>query len=133
MIYQHEEELIFEKEYEIWKAAKNRDCAAFKELVAEDAIMICGGYRCLGAEYAEFIKGFYINEYEISNEEVIFSSEDAVQIHYVIEVTTELPESADLGGVFHVISLWKKENYVWKLYFNMDSRIMLTDSTNYTN
>jgi hypothetical protein len=131
--YQHEEELIFEKEYEMWKAAKNRDCEAFKELVARDAIMICGGYRCLGSEYAEYINDFYINGYEITNEEVIFSSEDAVQIHYVIEVKTELSEAADLGGVFHVISLWKKVNHVWKLYFNMDSRIMLADRTNDTN
>lgn len=86
--------------------------------------MICGGYRCLGVEYAEYIKDFYIIGYEIKNEEVIFSSEEAVQIHYVIDVKTELPETTDLGGVFHVVSLWKMENNLWKLYFNMDSRII---------
>jgi hypothetical protein len=124
MDYKNRNELIFEKEYAMWKAASKRDVLAFKELVSAEAIMICGGYRCLGAEYAEYIKDFYISGYEIKNEEVIFTSEDAVQIHYIIEVKTELPETADLGGVFHVVSLWKKENDLWKLCFNMDSRII---------
>ncbi len=124
MNYKNREELIFEKEYDMWEAASKRDEAAFRELVADDAIMICGGYRCLGAEYAEYIKDFYINGYEIKNKEVIFSSGEAVQIHYVINVKTELPETADLGGFFHVVSLWKMENNRWKLHFNMDSRII---------
>ena len=119
------EELIFEKEHALWKAASNRDVAAYKELVADDAIMICGGYRCLGSEYAEFIQDFYISGYDIKNKEVIYSSDDAVQIHYVIEVKTELPETSDLGGVFHVVSLWKKDKERWKLYFNMDSKIIM--------
>lgn len=124
MNYKNREELIFEKEYDMWKAVSKRDVVEFKELVADDAIMICGGYRCLGVEYAEYIKDFYINGYEIKNEEIIFSSEEAIQVHYVIDVKTKLPETADLGGVFHVVSLWKKENNLWKLYFNMDSRII---------
>lgn len=121
------EELIFEKEHNMWKAASKRDVVVFKELVAVDAIMICGGYRCLGAEYAEYIKDFYISGYDIKNEEVIFSSEEVVQIHYVIDVKTNLMEASDLGGLFHVVSLWKKVNDLWKLSFNMDSRI-ITDS-----
>lgn len=121
------EELIFEKEYDMWEAASKRDVVAFKELVANDAIMICGGYRCLGVEYAEYIKDFDVKGYEIKNMEVIFSSKEAIQIHYVVEVTTELPETSDLSGFFHVISLWKLENNRWMLYFNMDSRI-ITDS-----
>lgn len=128
MNYSNREKLVIEKEHDMWKAASKRDVAAFKELVADDAIMICGGYRCLGAEYAEYIKDFYINGYKIINEEVIFSSEEAVQIHYVIDVKSDLPETADLAGVFHVVSLWKLEKNLWKLYFNMDSRIF-TDST----
>lgn len=124
MGYKGIEEVIYKKEYDMWKAASKRDVVTFKELVAEDAIMICGGYRCLGVEYAEYIKDFDISGYEIKNEEVIFLSEEAVQIHYVIDVKTDLPETADLGGVFHVVSLWKMENNQWKLYFNMDSRIV---------
>lgn len=48
----------------------------------------------------------------------------SVQIHYVIDVKSELPETTDLSGTFHVVSLWKMENNLWKLYFNMDSRII---------
>lgn len=118
------DKMIFEKEYAMWEAANRRDVTAFKELVAEDAVMICGGYRCLGAEYAEYIKDFYISGYEIKNEEVIYSSDAAVQIHYVIDVKTELPEASDLGGIFHVVSLWRFQNNQWKLTFNMDSRII---------
>lgn len=127
MSYKDNEELIFSKEHDLWKAASNKYVAAFKDLVSDDAIMICGGYRCLGAEYAEYIKDYDIKGYEIINEEVIFSSKEAVQIHYVIDVKTELPESSDLGGVFHVVSLWKQVDNQWKLYFNMDSRI-ITDN-----
>lgn len=117
-------ELIFGMEYNMWKAASTRDVAAFKSLVADDAVMICGGYRCLGVEYAEYIKDFYVNGYDIKNEEVIFFSDEAVQIHYVIDIKAGLPEASDLGGVFHVVSLWKRVNNLWKLYFNMDSRII---------
>lgn len=125
MGYTNVEELIFEKEHEMWKAASNRDVKAFQELVADDAIMICGGYRCLGAEYAGYIKDFYVDGYDIHNEEVIFSSNDAVQIHYVIDVVSKLHEYNDLAGVFHVVSLWKKNKDEWKLCFNMDSRIVV--------
>ncbi|MDD3414559.1 MAG: nuclear transport factor 2 family protein [Lachnospiraceae bacterium] len=118
------EKIVFEKEIDMWEAAIRRDDVAYKELVADDAVMICGNYRCLGAEYAEYIKDFDIKEYEIINKEVIFSSEEAVQIHYVIDVKTDIPEASDLGGVFHVVSLWKMKNHLWKLYFNMDSRII---------
>lgn len=116
--------LVFEMEHEMWKAAKNKDNKAFSLLVADEAIMICGGYRCLGKEYAEYIKDFCIDGYKIENEEVVYFSDDAVQIHYVIDVTAVLPEASDLGGVFHVVSLWKKVDDIWKLYFNMDSRII---------
>lgn len=54
---------------------------AFKELVAKDAVMICGAIDARGTEYAEYINDFSISEYEIKNEEVIYFSDEAVQIH----------------------------------------------------
>jgi hypothetical protein len=121
------EKLIFELEHKMWESASNRNVVAFKSLVDDNAVMICGGYRCLGAEYAEFIKDFYINTYKIKSEEVIFLSDDAVQIHYTIDIDTMLPEAVDLAGTFHVVSLWKRVNNLWKLYFNMDSRIIVNN------
>lgn len=46
-------EEIYTLEKRMWDAAKNRDCKAFLELVSEDAVMVCGGYRCTGKEYSE--------------------------------------------------------------------------------
>lgn len=124
MNYKNCENLIYRLESDMWEAAFNRDMDTFKKLVAEDAVMICGGYRCLGIEYAGYIKDFYIKGYEIKNNEVILLNEDAVQILYNIEVEAEADPQNDLAGTFHVVSLWKKVNNDWKLYFNMDSRIM---------
>lgn len=56
MIDNNISKLIFHNELSMWKAANNRDVKAFQELVAMDAVMICGGYRCLGAEYAKYTK-----------------------------------------------------------------------------
>ena len=117
-------EIIFKLEYQMWEVAKNKDVAGFKTLVADDAVMVCGGYRCLGVEYAEYIKEFDLSDYEINYEEVIYLSDEAVQIHYVIDIKTE-SDLSDLGGIFQVVSLWKKVNNQWKLCFNMDSRIVL--------
>ena len=63
------------KEYEIsmWEAAKNRDGAGFMELVDENAVMVCGGYRCTGAEYGEIVKDFDIASFEISAFECFMS------------------------------------------------------------
>ena len=47
--------MIRELEEKMWRAAQARDKAAFLELVDENAVMICGGFRCSGADYAEII------------------------------------------------------------------------------
>lgn len=33
-------------------------------------------------------------------------------------------ENAELEGIFHITSIWKKTSDKWKLIFNMDSRII---------
>ena len=42
--------MIRELEEKMWKAAQARNGAAFLELVDVNAVMVCGGYRCTGAE-----------------------------------------------------------------------------------
>ncbi|MBQ7926632.1 MAG: hypothetical protein IJ335_10125 [Lachnospiraceae bacterium] len=42
-----------ELEIAMWEAAKNRNAKAFLEIVDKDAVMVCGGFRCSGADYAE--------------------------------------------------------------------------------
>jgi len=49
---------IQELEKKMWEAAKNRDSETFLEVVDKSAVMVCGGFRCSGADYAEIIKEF---------------------------------------------------------------------------
>lgn len=114
---------IQELEIKMWDAAKSRDAEAFLEVVDRKAVMVCGGFRCSGADYAEIIKEFDVADYKISNFEVIEETEILCQIHYVIELKVADRKNADLEGVFHITSTWKKDADKWKLIFNMDSRI----------
>ena len=108
----------------MWQAAQNGDKAAFSQLVCADAVMICGGYRCTGAEYAELVADFGISAFEIEDFEVLLETGSIVQVHYIVKTTADDPENADLAGVFHVTSTWQKQNGAWRLVFNMDSRII---------
>ncbi len=115
---------IKELEIKMWNAAKNRNSQEFLEVVDENAVMVCGGFRCSGVEYAAIIKDFDVANYNISNFEVITENESFCQIHYVIELTVSDKKNVDLEGVFHITSTWKKSLDKWKLVFNMDSRII---------
>ncbi len=105
----------------MWEYAAARDSAGFSSLVSADAVMVCGGYRCTGAQYAEIISQFDIDSYEISGFETVASDEDTVQIHYVINIVSQ--GAPDLAGRFHVTSTWQRHEDNWKLIFNMDSLI----------
>ena len=118
------------KEFEIrmWEAAKRQDTNAFLEIVDKDAIMVCGGFRCSGAEYAQIVKEFDVAEYEISEFEKVLETEDICQVHYVISTTVSDKRNIDLEGRFHITSTWKRTGDTWKLIFNMDSRILVGEN-----
>lgn len=118
------EQTIYELEIQIWEAAKNQNTTAYMELVSEDAVMVCGGYRCTGKEYAAFIKDFDIASYEVKNYETIVDKEELVQNHYICETKVKMQENKDLEGIFHITSTWQKRDGLWKLIYNMDSRIL---------
>ena len=115
---------IQELEIKMWETAKSRDAEAFLEVVNKNAVMVCGGFRCSGADYSEIIKELDVAQYTISNFEVIFETAILSQIHYVIEIKVADRKNADLEGLFHITSSWKKEDDKWKLIFNMDSKII---------
>ena len=117
------EQQVIQLEREMWEAALHRDAEAFGRLVLPDAVMICGGHRCSGREYAELLTGFSINGYSISGMEAVGSGEDQMVLHYVIRVDVEDDRDWDLAGLFHIVSVWKKSGGTWGLVFNMDSRI----------
>ena len=116
--------VIYELENKMWQAAKSGDKSAFSELVSADAVMVCGGYRCIGAEYAEFVSDFGISNYSVTDFEIVHKTDNTVQVHYVVTTTADKPENADLAGIFHVTSTWENKEDKWMLVFNMDSRII---------
>lgn len=116
--------MIYGLENKMWQFAKDGNKTEFGKLVSADAVMVCGGYRCTGAEYAEFISDFGISDFEISNFEVVHETDKAVQVHYIVKTTADAPENEDLAGMFHVTSTWENRGGEWILVFNMDSRIM---------
>ena len=115
---------IYEYEKKMWDAAKSGHKSTFAGLVSEAAVMICGGYRCSGAEYAEIIGDFGISDYEISNFEVVAKTDALIQVHYVVKTQAQSVENADMAGVFHVTSTWSMSGKSPMLVFNMDSRIL---------
>ncbi len=115
---------IYELERKMWDAAVSGDKPAFLDVVSETAVMVCGGYRCTGAEYAGFIGDFGVAAYEISGFEMTAESDDMIAVHYIVNTQADSPENGNMAGNFHVASVWKKTGGKWQLVFNMDSRIM---------
>ena len=115
--------LIEQQEKMVWDALKVCDRDAYLEYVAEDAVMVCGGFCCYGIDYADIVKDFDCAYYEIMNFEVVAEESSIVQVHYVVETKVSKEENQDLAGKFHVTSTWKKSDDQWKMVFNMDSRI----------
>ena len=110
-------------ETKMWEAAKNRNAVEFLNLVSEDAVMVCGGYRCTGKEYAEIISFFDCKSYNIVNFETICEDTSSVQVHYVIKLEVNDDKNSDLAGTFHITTTWKNQDGRWKVVFNMDQRL----------
>lgn len=115
---------FYELETQMWTAAKSGSRENFSALVSTDAVMVCGGYRCSGAEYAELVKDFGISAFEIKNFEVTAENDGLASVHYIVKTYADSPENTDLAGIFHVASVWKNTGGKWQLIFNMDSRIL---------
>lgn len=115
---------FYELETQMWNSAMSGNSKDFLKLVSPEAVMVCGGYRCSGAEYGELIKDFGISGFEITDFEVTAENDGLASVHYIVKTCADSPESSDLAGVFHVASVWKKQGGKWQLVFNMDSRIL---------
>ncbi len=114
--------LIMAKENDMWNAVIARNVPIFQQLVSPDAVMICGGLKCTGAEYAGFIGDFNLKHFEITEMAITHADENCVGLHYVVTTVAEEQDS-DLSGKFYVTSFWTRAEEGWKLMFNMDSRI----------
>ena len=94
------EQTVIGLEREMWEAVLHRDGDAFRRLVSPNAVMICGGYRCGGSEYAEMVADFSISKYAIEQMEVVSASGDEVILHYLLRVAVDNSRDADLAGLF---------------------------------
>lgn len=117
--------MVREYEEAMWEAAYQRNVSKFGEIVSSDAVMVCGGYRCTGAEYTALIKDFNIAGYKMSDYEEISVTDTTVQNHYIIETFPASEQDKDLAGKFNVTSTWTNKNGKWQLIFNMDSRLFM--------
>ena len=108
-------------EIQMWEAARNRDKEAFLNVVSEGAVMICGGYRCTGAEYAQITEEFDCKAFCISEYEVVAENSEFIQVHYMITTTVNDEANKDLAGTYHISTTWKRFGDVFKVVFNMDS------------
>ena len=101
-------------ETKMWESAKNRDAYGFMEIVHPDAVMVCGGYRCTGKEYAEVISNFDCKSYRIDCFEIVCDGGNSFQVHYILKMEVEDMRNRDLGGSFHIMayacltSQWKR-------------------------
>lgn len=121
-------EEVLKLETSMWEAAKRRDKTAFLRLVDDSAVMVCGGYRCTGREYAGIIADFDCRAYTIENFEIVCSDTESVQVHYVIALEVKKPMNSDLAGKFHVTTTWRRIDGRWKIVFNMDQRVTHIDA-----
>lgn len=113
-----------ELENGMWKAAQSRDGEAFLKLVSAKAVMVCGGYRCTGEEYAQIIRSFDCKTYSIDCFEIVHEDENSFQVHYVLKMEVESEENCDLAGTFHITTTWSLTGGEWKVVFNMDQRVI---------
>lgn len=98
---------IYNLEMKLWEAAKNRDSQAFLKVVSETAVMVCGGYRCTGKEYAEIIAQFDCETYTIEHFGIVNENDDSVQVHYVVNAEVKDEAKRDMAGLFHVTTTRK--------------------------
>lgn len=114
--------MVAAKEKEMWDAVITHNVPAFKQLVSADAVMLCGGLKCSGLEYAGFVSDFNINAADIHGMTVTYADDDCVHLHYIVATSVDGADN-DLFGKFYVTSFWTRTQDGWTLIFNMDSRI----------
>lgn len=114
------DEKVINMEKNMWEAFSNGDSTSFAQLVSDEAIMICGGYKTTGAEYAKIVEQIRLQDYEVSDFFVKEISANTILVNYLAKVKCPDPS---ISGIFRVSSLWVNDNDKLKLLFNQDSRI----------
>lgn len=113
---------IITLEKRMWEAFVKQDVACFRELVADDALMVIGGVRSTGAEEAQMLSLIKFPPCELSEFQVIALGEDVVLVHYTATFMESPFAPPDFSGRYYVSSIWQKRQIGWQLVFNQDVR-----------
>ena len=105
----------------IWQAELNGDSESFLDHVYEDAVIIRRGKRYNGLEYSGLVSKSELQDCEMTNFEVVYSTEKTIQTHYTVKVTSICSDTNN-EGLFDMTSTWHFDGENWGLIFNMDSR-----------
>ncbi|EGD48960.1 hypothetical protein Cpap_3387 [Ruminiclostridium papyrosolvens DSM 2782] len=115
------QEKVIGMEKKMWEAFASGNSASFGEIVSADAMMICGGFKEIGAEYARIVENVNISNYELSEFDVKVINPNVVLTNYIVKVDCQ---DYTLAGTFRVSSLWINEDGNWKVVFNQDSNLV---------
>ncbi|MCR5095200.1 MAG: nuclear transport factor 2 family protein [Erysipelotrichaceae bacterium] len=108
----------------LWEAIKNNDRDGFLELVDEDAVILCDGYRYSGKEYADMISNFDCRSFVIDYYEIVNEDAESVQVYY--QITNEVNDirKLDLAGTFNITVTWTRKLDGWVAIFLMNQRMI---------
>lgn len=112
-------ETILEQEQKLWQCYALGDSAAFGRLVDPQALMIVGGERGSGADYAQAIAMVRLQGYELRDVVVLDLGPGAAAIHYSVTIK-DYPGPYDLSGTYRVTSIWQRREGGWVLVLNQD-------------
>lgn len=115
------QEKVIGMEKKMWEAFASGNSALFGEIVSADAMMICGGFKESGAEYARIVENVNLSNYELSEFDVKVINPNVVLTNYIVKVDCQ---DYTLAGTFRVSSLWINEDGNWKVVFNQDSNLV---------
>lgn len=112
---------LIAQEKQMMAAFARGNSQAFAALALPEALMVTGGMRSSGAQYARETAQVRLKDFRMTDFTVLPLSADAVLLHYTLEVV-DYPGPYDLSGVYLVSSVWVRREEGWRLIFNQDAQ-----------
>jgi hypothetical protein len=109
------------REDDVWRAAKDRDMAAFRELVAEDARMVFPSGVVTRQEYIDAIEQRKINSYTIADFDMFLVAPDVVITTYKATISGVFGGHAVPPTAIREASVWVKRSGKWVAVWNQET------------
>lgn len=106
-------------ENEFWEAARDKCAEKLLELISDNAVVISGGLRYSGRDYADHIRSAGVSDFSVHGFETVVLTDELRQNHYIVSIAASSENNA-ISGSFHITSTWKYFGGSWKLVFGMD-------------